>query len=571
MRRPLRFALVLVLALVAAFASAPAGARAAAAPSFQTVGVPVVTPQSLTERPPGFTTTARQAIDITLRQPKIKAIVREHPKAKIQPYVFGGGHWEVNVAIGQRNYASVEITRDGHVLKVWSGLASRTYMVRGVFDALFRHWWVWLPFSVLFLVPFVDVRRWRRLLHLDLLALLSFGASYALLDRQHPEAAVWLIYPALGYLLVRMLIAGFRPRTGNGRLVPYLPTAALLVGVIALFGARVALNVASGDRVMDIGYASVVGADRIAHKQELYVDNDNHGDTYGPFNYLFYVPFELAFPWHGTWDALPAAHAAALFFDLMTLLGLFLLGRQMRAGPEGRRLGLALAWAWAAYPFTLFGLTNNVNDGLVAMLLVYTLLGLTSPAVRGALTGVAAAAKFTPGALVLLVARGRGEEGRRAWWTTVLTCAGVFAFAFAMYMPAGGLKELWNCTLGFQLGRTPDFSAWAIVDGFEWTQKLLEAFAIGLALYVGLKPSGRRTTGQVAALAAAVTIAIQLPAGHWFYFYLIWFMPLVLFALFAEHRDVAAVAQATDGDDADLTTDDEAPALGGVGLGRLAA
>jgi hypothetical protein len=36
----------------------------------------------------------------------------------------------------------------------------------------------------------------------------------------------------------------------------------------------------------------------------------------------------------------------------------------------------------------------------------------------------------------------------------------------------------------------------------------------------------------VAALAAAVLIAVQLGATHWFYFYVVWFLPLVLAALF---------------------------------------
>ena len=33
--------------------------------------------------------------------------------------------------------------------------------------------------------------------------------------------------------------------------------------------------------------------------------------------------------------------------------------------------------------------------------------------------------------------------------------------------------------------------------------------------------------------AAAVLIALQLGATHWFYFYVVWFLPLVLAALFA--------------------------------------
>jgi hypothetical protein len=41
-------------------------------------------------------------------------------------------------------------------------------------------------------------------------------------------------------------------------------------------------------------------------------------------------------PWSGKWDDLPAAHGAALTFDLITLLGLVLLGRRLRPGREGR-------------------------------------------------------------------------------------------------------------------------------------------------------------------------------------------------------------------------------------------
>jgi len=41
---------------------------------------------------------------------------------------------------------------------------------------------------------------------------------------------------------------------------------------------------------------------------------------------------------------------------------------------------------------------------------------------------------------------------------------------------------------------------------------------------------------QVAALAAAVAIAVQLPATHWFYFYIPWFAPLAFVALFGAFR-----------------------------------
>ena len=46
--------------------------------------------------------------------------------------------------------------------------------------------------------------------------------------------------------------------------------------------------------------------------------------------------------------------------------GLFLLGRRLR----GNSLGIVLAYCWAAYPFSLYALSSNSNDSLVALLVV---------------------------------------------------------------------------------------------------------------------------------------------------------------------------------------------------------
>jgi choline-glycine betaine transporter len=62
--------------------------------------------------------------------------------------------------------------------------------------------------------------------------------------------------------------------------------------------------------------------------------------------------------------------------------------------------------------------------------------------------------------------------------------------------------------------------------------------AAGLAVAVTFWPR-RKTVLQVAALAAAVTIAVQLTAGHWFYFYVVWFLPFLLVVSFASHRAIA--------------------------------
>ena len=163
-------------------------------------------------------------------------------------------------------------------------------------------------------------------------------------------------------------------------------------------GFRVGLNVADSGAI-DVGYAGVVGADRIAHGQPIY-DNFpsdvSQGDTYGPVNYYAYVPFERIWPWSGTWNDLPAAHGAAVFFDLATFALLFLLGRRIRPGPQGMKLAATLAFGWAAYPYTAYTLESNSNDTLVALLLVATLLVLARPIARGAMVALATFTKFAP-------------------------------------------------------------------------------------------------------------------------------------------------------------------------------
>ena len=53
-----------------------------------------------------------------------------------------------------------------------------------------------------------------------------------------------------------------------------------------------------------------------------------------------------------------------------------------------------------------------------------------------------------------------------------------------------------------------------------------------LALAVAFVPR-RRSPERVAALAAAILVALQLTAEHWFYLYIVWFFPALLVALTA--------------------------------------
>ena len=135
------------------------------------------------------------------------------------------------------------------------------------------------------------------------------------------------------------------------------------------------MNVADS-QVIDIGFAGVVGADRIADGEEVY-DGEftpliDRGDSYGPANYLLYVPFEQAFPWDGGLEELPAAHARRDPLRPRSSSACCCSpGAACARAARGATSAIALAFAWLAYPYTLYALNaNGGNDAIVAALLV---------------------------------------------------------------------------------------------------------------------------------------------------------------------------------------------------------
>jgi hypothetical protein len=468
---------------------------------------------------------------IAERASKVREARRDGP---LEPtaYTRGYGRWQVSFFRHGKEVVQVQIDdASGAILEQWSGYQVAWRMARGYPGAFGRKLnapYVWLPLCLLFLVPFVDLRRPFRLLHLDLAVLLAFGVSHVFFNRGEIGVSVPLVYPVLFYLLVRMLLAGFRPRPRPGKLVPHLPLTALTIALVLLAAFRIGLNVVDSN-VIDVGYAGVIGADRIVDGDELYgngfSDDVEKGDTYGPFNYLLYVPFEQALPWSGRWDDLPAAHGAAIVFDLATIALLLLLGRALRPGRDGNVLGVALAYAWTAYPYTAFALETNANDTLVALACAGALLAYArrSALATGAAVGFGAAAKFAPLVLAPLFARRRPL-------VFVATLAIVLAVTVLPFIPEGGPREMYDRTIGYQAARGSPFSVWGQTD-LGWLQTIVKVAAVGLALLVAFVPR-RPNVRQVAALGAAVLIALQLPVNHWFYLYVVWFVPFVLVASF---------------------------------------
>jgi hypothetical protein len=306
------------------------------------------------------------------------------------------------------------------------------------------------------------------------------------------------------------------------------------VAIVFLVGFRVGLNVANSN-VIDVGYAGVIGADKLLHGKPLYGGwpSDNaYGDTYAPVNYYTYVPFRAVFGWSGTWDDLPAAHAAAIAFDLLTLIGLFFLGRLVR----GPTLGVVLAYSWAAYPFSLYALSSNSNDSLVALLIVVALLVVSSAPARGIAGALAGLTKFAPLALGPLLLRGTGSRWPRPRRLVLFALAYAVTAAAVMAPVAlgGNLHTFWKHTIAYQEGRGSPFSIWGLWGGLSFEQHFLQGAVAALALGLAVVPR-RRGPIEVAALAAAIVIALQLTITHWFYLYIVWYFPPAMFALLAAH------------------------------------
>jgi multidrug transporter EmrE-like cation transporter len=541
----------LLVSIIGLTLLAPPAAQACGTGSFDPADQPpfggetptLSAPLAPSVNPAGFELTAGQATAIATQALTPTGSVRRF-EARTRTGPGSVRQWQVDYFDpAGKDIGQVVIDDAGRcVLESWTGTQVDTKLARGYQGAVsgkVNKWWIWLPLCVLFLAPFVDPRRPLRLIHLDLLALLGFSASLFFFNKAKIELSVGLVYPVLAYVFVRMLIAGFRPTEKRDKLLPFAPRGLLVAGIVALVAFHTAYMATEG-KVIDVGLAGVIGADRLTNGEDVYGEGASsgtpvRGDVYGPVNYLAYAPFELAFPWSGRWDDVPAARAAALGFELLTALALFGLGRRLRSGSEGITLGIALAYAWLAYPFTMYTLGSSFNDGLVALLVVGCLLVVTSAPARGAASALAGLTKFGPLILAPMFAAGNGDRRTRPLVLFALAFLVTAAVVTIPLLPDGGFRELYDRSLGYQASRGSPFSVWGQAPSLHALQTVTKVVAIGLAAAFFFVPRHRSTT-QLAALGAALLIVVQVTANHWFYPYAVWFAPLVLIAVFARER-----------------------------------
>jgi hypothetical protein len=570
LRRAAAAAGLVLLALAPAAAAAPP-----AAPVYdgqgrlvQTPFAPVAPKQALTEA---------RATAAFLAAPKVKSWVGRYPKSSLvkeATYDKTYRDWDVKVWSGPAGEIASGRVDDlsGAVTEAWTGPQVAWAMARGGSGAFggkkINSLTVWLGFCAVFLVGLADLRRLLSVRNLDLLALLSFSISLWYFNHGRIFVSVPLVYPGLLYLLGRTVWIGIRGRPPRASR-PLWPVWLLAAATVFAAGFKVGLNIRESN-VIDVGYAGPVGAERIAHGQSPYghfpVEDSRkacgpadrsgeirnriqtngrcesaipQGDTYGPVAYLAYLPGYAFFGWSGKWDSLPASHFTAIAFDLLCLIGLGLVGRRF----GGMRLGVTLAFAWAAYPFTQYVSNSNTNDSIMPAFLIWGFWLCTSPWARGAFAAFAGWTKFA--ALLVAPLWATYPEFRRSR-RTALFFAGGFALAtvasfWVMLLepsPLHAVRVFWDRTIPTQVDRHSPFSLWdwrqyhAGLPDLAWLQKVLQALLVAGAAAAAFLPR-RKSPLQLAALTGALLIGFELVLTHWFYLYLPWSFGFVAYAVLA--------------------------------------
>jgi hypothetical protein len=513
------------------------------------------------------------ALRLFLADKKVHDWLARYPlKGRITQATYDANRnsWQVNVWWGKAGEIATGRVDDtsGAVIEAWTGPQVAWKMARGYNGAFggtkINNPWIWGAFCAVFLVGLANLRRplsWR---NLDLVVLLSFSASLWFFNRGDVFTSMPLAYPPLAYLIARGLWIGFTGRGTRGRSI--WPAWVLLAATVFLVGFRVGLN-AQASNVIDVGYAGVIGADRIAHGQSPYghfpiegslkpcgpsdaegeirdriqtngrCESANpQGDTYGPVAYEAYLPGYWIMGWSGKWDKLPAVHLTSELFDVLCILGLFFVG--LRFG--GTELAAALPFAWAAYPFTQYAANSNTNDMILPCFLIWGFWLASSTFSRGVFSALAGWAKFAALAVVPLWLT-YPDRRPKPLFVVGFALATVGAFSILLFEPSltHALRVFWDRTFSYQLGRDSPFSIWDWrqyhargLPDLHLVQRVLQGLVV-VAIFVLPFWPRRKSPLQLAALTAVLLLGFELVLTHWFYLYIPWFFAFSALAALA--------------------------------------
>jgi hypothetical protein len=520
---------------------------------------------------PPVAVTARQAKEVFLSQPGVAKWLTRYPSESLVTSAeldSSKTRWNVSVSSGAAGQiATGEIDRLGAVHEVLVGPQIAWPLARGDgIGGVINRPLLWLSFCLFFLFGLANYRRPLSMRNADLLALLSFSAAIYFVNDGRVFASAVAAALSLAYVIARCARIGLANRSAPAPSA-VVPVWLLVAGIVLLGGIRIGLNT-EGSGVLDVGYAGVIGAQRLTEGTSPYgnfprstlrpcgeltpgaepsawLQDDGRcespnelGDTYGPVNYHAYVPGLWLFGWSGKWDSLPSVHFTTLLFDLVALLGLAAVG--FRFG--GSRLAATLAFAWVAYPLTQYVSSSNTNDAIMPALLIWGFWAAASPSGRGALAALASWTKFAALIVVPLWLTYPARERRPALWFAVafaLTTVLAFWIVLLGGDPLHELRVFYERTFRIQAERSSPFSLWdwgdyhaAGIPDLKWAQRVLQLALVAAAIAAAIVPR-RKTPLQLAALTAGLLAGFELTLTHWFALYVVWFLPFALLAMLA--------------------------------------
>jgi hypothetical protein len=565
----------LLAVVVCACAIAPAAAHAGSTvtePVYDGQGHLIQTP--FVPPPSSARMTEHEALAVARADGKVKAWLTRYPASSItddESFDATTHAWTVKLWSGKAGEIA-EVTVDdasGAVLSAWTGPQVAWGMLRGTKGAFggtkINDPWIWGAFCAVFFFGLANYRRPFSLRNLDLVMLLSPTASLWYFNHGNVFTAVPLFYPALVWVVLRGVWIGVRGRGSGSRAL--WPTWVLLAATVFLMGFRIGLNVETSN-VIDVGYSGVIGAQRIVAQGQAPWGNfpveDNRpacgpadasgeirdhvqtngrcesanpqGDTYGPTAYEAYIPGYLAMGWSGKWDGLPAVHFTSILFDVLTVLGLFLVG--LRFG--GMRLATLLSFSWAAYPFTQYVSMSNTNDAIMPCLLVFGFWLASSPTGRGTFCALAGWSKFATLIVAPLWATYPGRRPSLRFLAAFgITTLAVFSIVLLEPSPLHELRVFWDRTIAWQVGRDSPFSLWDWrqyhargLPDLHLLQRVLQGLLLVGAVVVAFVPR-RKSPLQLAALTAALLAGFELVQTYWLYTYIPWFFPFAAITVLA--------------------------------------
>jgi hypothetical protein len=193
---------------------------------------------------------------------------------------------------------------------------------------------------------------------------------------------------------------------------------------------------------------------------------------------------------------------------------------------------------------------SNTNDAIVPVFLIFGLWLASSPLARGVGVALSGWTKFAALVVAPLWLTYPGPVRLRRP-RAELVFAGGFVLAsllaFSILLldahPIQAAHTFYDRTLKTQITRESPFSLWDWaqyhargIPDLHVVQWILEGLLVLGSVVLAFVPRVK-TPLQLAALSGALLIGFEVVLTHWFYLYIPWFFPFVVFALLSNGRE----------------------------------